>query len=124
MIKQLTLFCTLLATLAFLGFSATAVAHPCKHHDLSHPHCDQEPGDDSSSYYFVDISGEVDGVGVNWTEGNNGQIGYNHFETDPPSAGFLELAFFQEYFNNLFPTEKRGRNCFPCTLTPVFEVGC
>lgn len=38
----------LLTTLAFfLGFSVTAVAHPCKHHlaanDPDHPHCDESP---------------------------------------------------------------------------------
>jgi hypothetical protein len=102
--RLLPLMLVITAILA-LAMTGVAVAKKC-----DNPPC-EGGGNDSSSYYSVDITGEVDGAGLNWTEGKNGQIGYNHFETDPPSEGVLDLAFFQNYFNSI--EAGRGENCFP-----------
>jgi len=54
-----TRYLMILTALAFLGFSANAVAHPCDRHvDKSHKHCDNEPGGgDGSIVYTAKLSG-------------------------------------------------------------------
>ena len=120
-------YLTLLATLVFLGFSVTTMAHPCKHHttDPTHEHCSQEPGDDPSPWYDVTITGpdgggdgyDEWGVGEYWKASNNRQVNYKHF--DPvPSTGLLDLTFFRNYFKE----NGNGLACFPSGDVQIHSV--
>ena len=95
-----------------LAFSGIAAARPDCLVNPTHPSC--KPDEPTGSGVFdVVISGDVDGLGLDWLqESGQSQIVYNDF-WDTNGGMITDLSFFRGLFVG-------GANCFPLADTPLF----
>jgi len=110
-----TRYLTILTTLAFLGFSVSVVAHPCKHHidtEPEHPHCNSTPTTDPEDLYSVSSSAGSDLYvrGFEWQEGAGKSL---------DGSALLNLSYFHS--NGQFTND--ATKCFPANDVALFAGG-
>ena len=119
-------FLTILSLLAFLGFSTSAVAHPCQENQEppdTHKHCPDVNDDVGEEYWDVviagpDSGGGISGVGTLW-EYNGRSIDYKTFNGHANATATLNLSYFVGKFDG------HATECFgaPITLKPLHSGG-
>ena len=104
-----TRYLAVLATVAFLGFSVPASAHPCSRDDRpEHKHCNGG-GDDSvnEAKYSLEFFGPIEGGSIDdqWRGNNQKDIGFGGLGRNQTTT--LDLGFFAS-----LPTPRDGNICF------------